>query len=133
MRLGLHVIARIFDWTDEDIQINELLNYSKNIIENNAMTNNRRFLSNTSTASSVMRQFVILIHDAQPHITYCTPFTIVNTKAGVTHESFEAMARYWNRIKKRLNDDNAFRIAFEQAINNYQISERKHPCPLKTF
>ena len=88
-----------------------------------------------------MRHFIILIHDAQPHIKYCTPFIIVNTKSGITHNNFhcfthnnfEAMARYWNRIKKRLNDDNAFQTTFERTIDNYQIIERKHPCHLKTF
>ena len=131
MRLGLQAIARIFDWSDNDIQMNELLNYSKSIIENDTMTNNRRFLSNTSTASAIMRHFVILIHEAQPHIKYCTPFVIHNTKSGATHKSFEEMARYWSRIKKRLNDDNAFQIAFEKAIHNYHITERKRQCPSK--
>lgn len=73
MRLGLQAIARIFDWSDNDIQINELLNYFKSIIENNAMTNNRRFLSNTSTASAIMRPF------CHPYSRSPTPYKILHT------------------------------------------------------
>lgn len=135
MRLGLHVIAKIFNWTDDDIQINDLLFYCKNLREKNEdITNKSRlFLNKQPTAPTVMRHFVDLIENARPYMGYCTPYVIVNTKSGVTHESFEDMARYWSRIKKRLNDDNAFQIAFEKAIHNYHITERKRPCLSKTF
>lgn len=135
MRLGLHVIAKIFNWTDDDIQINDLLFYCKNLREKNEDIANksRLFLNKQPTAPTVMHHFVDLIENARPYMEYCTPYVIVNTKSGVTHESFEDMARYWSRIKKRLNDDNAFQIAFENNIYNYHISERKHPMSLKDF
>lgn len=135
MRLGLHVIAKIFNWTDDDIQINDLLFYCKNLREKNEDIANksRLFLNKQPTAPAVIRHFVDLIENTRPYMEYGTPYVIVNTKSSVTHESFEDMARYWSRIKKRLNDDNAFRIAFEKAIPNYHITERKHPCPSKTF
>lgn len=135
MRLGLHVIANIFDWTDEDIQINDLLRYCKNLHEKNEDNANksRLFLNKQPTPPAVMRHFVDLIEDSKPYMEYNTPFVIYNTKSGVTHDSFEAMTRYWNRIKKRLNNDNAFQTAFERTIDNYKIIERKHQCPLKTF
>lgn len=135
MRLGLQAIARIFDWSDNDIQINELLNYSKSIIENDIanMINNRQFLNKASTATAVMRHFVILIHETQPYMEYGAPFVIHNKKSGVTHKSFEEMARYWNRIKNHIDDDDAFRIAFEQAIHNYHITRKEAPMYLKDF
>ena len=122
------MIANIFNWTDDDIQINELRNYSKSIIKNDidTMTNNRQFLSKVSTASTVMRHFVILIHEMQPYMEYGTPFIIHNKKSGITHKSFEEMARYWNRIKNRL-DDTAFRTAFENNIYNYHIAKKETP------
>lgn len=33
MQLGLKLITHEFNWTDDDIQLNKLLEYSKNIIE----------------------------------------------------------------------------------------------------
>lgn len=124
MRLGLHVIANIFNWTDNDIQLNELLTYSKNIIKSNndAIVNSSRFLSHHSTASAVMRHFVILIHEAHPYLITNTPFVIANTKSQISHTNFEEMARYWARIKNHL-DDTTFRTAFENSIYTYHIKE----------
>lgn len=115
MKNELLNIANIFGWTADDIQLNELLDYYKNLIkeDSKAIADNRLFLRNYSTASTIMAYFVELLHEASSFLDTETPFIIVNTATNIAYKNFEDMAKHQNRIKNRLVDDRAFLINFE--------------------
>lgn len=123
MNNDLLAIASVFGWTANDIELNEQLDYYKNLIkeDNKAITQSRLFLRNYSTASEIMSFFVNLMHDADPLLDTNTPFIIVNTDKHIAHKDFKDMASYWNRIKKRLNNDTAFLVAFESTCYDYEL------------
>ena len=81
MKNELLTIANIFGWTADDIQLNELLDYYKNLIkeDSKAIADNRLFLRNYSTASTIMTYFVELLHEASSFLDTETPFIIANT------------------------------------------------------
>ena len=115
--------ANIFGWTANDIELNEQLDYYKNLIKDDgkAIANNLLLLRNCSTASEIMSYFVNLMHQADPLLDTNTPFIIVNTDKCIAHKDFKDMAKYWNRIKNRLNDDTAFLVAFESTRYDYKL------------
>ena len=77
MKNELLTIANIFGWTPNDIQLNELLDYYKNLLKDNskAIANNRLFLKNYSTASTIMTYFVELLHEASSFLDTETPLS----------------------------------------------------------
>lgn len=123
MKNELLTIANIFGWSADDIQLNEQLDYYKNLIkeDSKAIANNRLFLRNYSTAAEIMSYFVDLMHQADPLLDTNTPFIIVNTDKHIAHKDFKDMANYWNRVKNRLNDDTAFLVAFENTRYGYKL------------
>jgi hypothetical protein len=125
MKNELLTIANIFGWSANNIQLNEQLDYHTNLLkeDNRKLANNRLFLSNYSTASAIMRYFVDLMHEASPLLDTNKSFIIANTDTHIAHKDFKDMANYWNRIKNRLADDNAFLIKFESAFYDYQLFE----------
>lgn len=123
MKNELLTIANIFGWTTDDIQLYELLDYYKNLLKNSPkdIANNRLFLNNYSTATTIMRYFVDLLHEATPLLDMNMPFIIANKGTHIAHKDFEDMANYWNRIKNRMTDDNAFLIKFETERYDYEL------------
>lgn len=123
MKNELLTIANIFGWTANDIQLNELLDYYKNLIkeDSKAIADNRLFLRNYSTTSEIMSYFVDLIHQADHFLDTNTPFIIINTEKHIAHKDFKDMANYWNRVKNRINDDTAFHVAFESTRYHYEL------------
>lgn len=123
MNNDLLAIANIFGWTADNIELNEQLDYYKNLIkeDSKAITQSRLFLRNCSTASEILSYFVDLMHDADPLLDTNTPFIIVNTDKHIAHKDFKDMANYWNRVKNRLNNDNAFLIKFETEYYDYKL------------
>ena len=83
MKNELLTIANIFGWTADDIQLNELLDYYKNLIkeDSKAIADNHLFLRNYSTASTIMAYFVELLHEASTFLDTETPFIITNSRS----------------------------------------------------
>ena len=125
MKNDLLTIANIFGWTADNIELNELLDYYTNLLkeDNREIANSRLFLSNCSTNSATMRRFVDLMHEASPLLDTNKTFIIANTDTHIAHKDFKDMASYWNRIKNRLTDDNAFLIKFESDFYDYKLFE----------
>ena len=123
MKNDLLTIANIFGWSANDIQLNEQLDYYKNLIkeDSKAIADNRLFLRNYSTASEIMSYFVDLMHQADHFLDTNTPFIIINTDKHIAHKDFKDMANYWNRVKNRLVDDRAFLINFEATRYDYEF------------
>lgn len=123
MKNDLLTIANILGWTADDIQLDEQLDYYKNLLKNDskAIANNRLFLKNYSTASTIMAYFVELLHEANSFLDTETPFIIANTATNIAYKNFEDMANHQNRIKNRLVDDRAFLINFEATRYDYEF------------
>lgn len=123
MNNDLLTIANIFGWSADDIQLNEQLDYYKNLIkeDSKAIADNRLFLRNYSTASTIMTYFVELLHEASSFLDTETPFIIANTATNIAYKNFEDMAKHQNRIKNRLVDDRAFLINFEATRYDYEF------------
>ena len=123
MKNELLAIANIFGWTADDIQLNELLDYYKNLLKDSPkdIANNRLFLNNYSTETTIMRYFVELLHEASSFLDAEIPFIIVNTATNIAYKNFEDMAKHQNRIKNRLVDDRAFLINFEATRYDYEL------------
>lgn len=123
MKNQLLTIANIFGWTANDIQLDEQLDYYKNILKDDskAIANSRLFLRSYGTASSIMSYFVDILHAASPYLDADKPFVIINTETHMAYKNFESFARYWNHVKNRLDDDNAFLITFESTRYDYQL------------
>lgn len=123
MKNDLLTIANIFGWTADDIQLNDQYDYYLNLTkeDNKSIANNRLFLRNYSTASTIMSYFVDLIHEASTFLDTETPFIIANTATNIAYKNFEDMANHQNRIKNRLVDDRAFLINFEATRYDYEF------------
>jgi hypothetical protein len=123
MKNELLTIANIFGWTANDIQLDEQFDYYKNLIKDDAkaITDNRLFLRNYSTPSTIMSYFVDLMHEASSFLDAETPFIIANTATNIAYKNFEDMAKHQNRIKNRLVDDRAFLINFEATRYDYEL------------
>lgn len=123
MKNDLLTIANIFGWTADDIQLNDQYDYYLNLTkeDNKSIANNRLFLRNYSTASTIMSYFVDLMHEASTFLDTETPFIIANTATNIAYKNFEDMAKHQNRIKNRLVDDRAFLINFEATRYNYEF------------
>ena len=76
MKNELLTIANIFGWSADDIQLNEQLDYYKNLIkeDSKAIADNRLFLRNYSTTSEIMSYFVDLMHQADHFLDTNTPY-----------------------------------------------------------
>ena len=118
MKNQLLTIANIFGWTANDIQLDEQLDYYKNLLKDDskAIANSRLFLRNCTTASSIMSYIVDILHATNPYLDANKPFILVNTETHMAYKDFESFAHYWNRVKNRLDDDNAFLITFESTV-----------------
>lgn len=123
MKNDLLTIANIFGWTADDIQLNDQYDYYLNLTkeDNKSIANNRLFLRNYSTASTIMSYFVDLMHEASTFLDTETPFIIANTATNIAYKNFEDMAKHQNRIKNRLVDDRAFLINFEATRYDYEF------------
>ena len=80
MKNELLTIANIFGWSADDIQLNEQLDYYKNLIkeDSKAIADNRLFLRNYSTTSEIMSYFVDLMHQADHFLDTNTVHTDPN-------------------------------------------------------
>ena len=123
MKNELLTIANIFGWTADNIELNEQLDYYKNLLKDDskAIAQSRLFLRNCSTASTIMSYFVDLMHEASSFLDAETPFIIANTATNIAYKNFEDMAKHQNRIKNRLVDDHAFLINFEATRYDYEF------------
>lgn len=123
MKNDLLTIANILGWTADDIQLNDQYDYYLNLTkeDNKSIANNRLFLRNYSTASTIMSYFVDLMHEASTFLDTETPFIIANTATNIAYKNFEDMAKHQNRIKNRLVDDRAFLINFEATRYDYEL------------
>ena len=116
-------IAEVFGWSSEDIKFEKLIHYYRSMIKEDQQNidASRFYLSYFSTQTVVMRYFVDLLYEANDYENMNQKYIIVDIDGHIAHESILSLARYWARIKSRLDNDTVFMDAFKSKINKYQF------------
>lgn len=123
MNSKLLEIAEVFGWSSEDIKFEKLIHYYRSMIKEDQQNidASRFYLSYFSTQTVVMRYFVDLYDKADEYDNMNKQYIIVDIDGHIAHESILSLAKYWVRIKSRLDNDTVFMDAFKSKINKYQF------------
>lgn len=106
MNSKLLEIAAVFGWST-----NQRIHYYKSLIKDDQQ----------NIDAVVLRYFVDLYDKADEYDNMNQKYIIVDIDGHIAHESILSLARYWARIKSRLDNDTVFKDAFKSKINKYQF------------
>lgn len=105
MNSQLLEIAAVFGWSTTLVQ------YYKSLIKDDR----------PNIDAVVLSYFVDLYDKADEYDNMNQQYIIVDIDGHIAHESILSLAKYWARIKSRLDNDTVFMDAFKSKINKYQF------------